>query len=44
MGESGFGGGSVRFGVKVIDERGNESAASETGEVMVIPAARPAKD
>jgi hypothetical protein len=35
--------GTYRFGVKVIDERGNESAASETGEVVVIPAARPAR-
>ena len=34
--------GVYRFGVKVIDERGNESAASETGEGVVIPAARPA--
>jgi hypothetical protein len=35
--------GVYRFGIKVIDEAGNESAASETGEVMVIPAARPAE-
>jgi hypothetical protein len=34
--------GVYRFGVKVIDEKGNESAASETGEVTAIPAARPA--
>jgi hypothetical protein len=34
--------GVYRFGVKVVDESGNESAASETGEVTVIPAARPA--
>jgi hypothetical protein len=34
--------GVYRFGIKVIDERGNESAASETGEVTVIPAAKPA--
>ena len=36
--------GVYRFGVKVIDERGNESAASETEEVTVIPAARPANE
>ena len=35
--------GVYRFWVKVVDESGNESAASETGEVTVIPAARPAK-
>jgi hypothetical protein len=34
--------GVYRFGVKVVDEKGNESEASETGEVTVIPAARPA--
>jgi hypothetical protein len=34
--------GVYRFGVKVIDENGNESAASETEEVTVIPSARPA--
>jgi hypothetical protein len=34
--------GVYRFGVKVIDENGNESAASETEEITVIPAARPA--
>jgi hypothetical protein len=34
--------GVYKFGVKVIDEKGNESAASETGEVTVIPAAKPA--
>jgi hypothetical protein len=34
--------GTYRFGVKVFDETGNESAASETGDVTVIPAARPA--
>ncbi|MFH1369877.1 MAG: hypothetical protein ABII09_01105 [Planctomycetota bacterium] len=34
--------GVYRFGVKVVDEKGNESAASETGDVTVIPAARPA--
>jgi hypothetical protein len=35
--------GVYRFGVKVVDEKGNESEANETGEVTVIPAARPAK-
>ncbi len=35
-------GGVYRFGVKVVDELGNESEVSETGEVTVIPAARPA--
>jgi len=35
--------GVYRFGVKVIDEKGNESAASETVDATVIPAARPAK-
>ena len=34
--------GVYRFAIKVIDEKGNISAASETGEVVVIPAARPA--
>lgn len=34
--------GVYRFGVKIVDEKGNESAASETGDVTVIPAARPA--
>jgi len=34
--------GLYRFAIKVIDENGNESAVSETGEVTVIPAARPA--
>lgn len=34
--------GVYKFGVRVIDERGNESAVSETEEVTVIPAARPA--
>ncbi len=35
--------GVYRFGVKVFDEAGNQSSASETGEVTVIPAARPAE-
>jgi hypothetical protein len=34
--------GRYKFGVKVIDEKGNESEARETEEVVVIPAARPA--
>lgn len=33
--------GVYKFGVKIVDEQGNESAASETGEITVIPAARP---
>ena len=36
--------GRYKFGVKVIDEKGNDSAARETGEIIVIPAARPAKE
>ena len=32
-----------KFGVKVIDGRGNESNASETEPITVIPAARPAE-
>ncbi len=35
--------GVYMFGVKVIDERGNESNASETEPITVIPAARPAE-
>jgi hypothetical protein len=35
--------GVYRFGVKVIDGQGNESEASETGEIVVYPAARPAE-
>jgi hypothetical protein len=34
--------GVYRFGVKIVDGEGNESEASETGDVTVIPAARPA--
>lgn len=34
--------GVYKFGVKIIDETGNESAASETEGITVIPAARPA--
>ena len=32
--------GVYRFGVKIFNETGNESVASETGDVTVIPAAR----
>jgi hypothetical protein len=35
--------GIYKFGVRVTDERGNESIASESEEVIVIPASRPAK-
>lgn len=35
--------GVYKFAVKVTDEAGNESEASETGQVTVIPAARPAE-
>lgn len=35
--------GVYKFAVKVIDETGNESGGSETGQVTVIPAARPAE-
>jgi hypothetical protein len=34
--------GRYRFGVKMVDRQGNESPASETQAVCVIPAARPA--
>jgi hypothetical protein len=34
--------GRYRFGVKVVDRRRNESSASETQTISVIPAARPA--
>jgi hypothetical protein len=36
--------GVYKFGVKIIDEAGSESAASETGPITVIPLARPARD
>ena len=36
--------GVYRFGVKVTDESGNESSGSETGEVTVVPLARPAEE
>lgn len=35
--------GVYKFGVKVGDEAGNESTSSETGQIAVIPAARPAE-
>ena len=35
--------GVYKFAVKIFDEAGNQSGASETGEVAVIPAARPAE-
>jgi hypothetical protein len=34
--------GTYRFGVKITDERGNESNTSETGPVVVTPGAKPA--
>jgi hypothetical protein len=34
--------GVYKFGVKVIDQKGNESNASETEPITVIPAAKPA--
>jgi len=36
--------GAYKFGVKVIDERGNESSTTEIGPVTVTPAARPAEN
>jgi hypothetical protein len=35
--------GIYKFAVKVVDEAGNESNSSETGQVTVTPAARPAE-
>lgn len=35
--------GVYRFAVKVVDEAGNESSSSETGQVVVIPSAKPAE-
>lgn len=35
--------GNYKFAVNVIDEAGNESNSSETGQVTVIPAPRPAE-
>ena len=34
--------GRYRFGIRIADARGNESPASETGTITIIPAARPA--
>lgn len=36
--------GVYKFAVKVTDEAGKQSSSSETGEITVIPAARPAED
>ena len=36
--------GAYRFGVRVCDSAGNQSASSESGEVAVIPGARPAEN
>lgn len=36
--------GVYKFAVKITDSRGNESAASETGQITVIPSAQPAKE
>jgi len=35
--------GIYKFAVMIVDEQGNESQASETGEITVIPAARPVR-
>ncbi len=35
--------GAYKFGVKIVDQSGNESAASEIGPVTVTPAARAAE-
>ena len=35
--------GVYKFAIKITDEAGNQSSASETGEITVIPAARPAE-
>jgi len=34
--------GSYRFGVKILDTSGNESAASETAPIAIVPPAKPA--
>jgi hypothetical protein len=36
--------GVYKFGIKIINEAGNESTASETGAITVIPLPRPAED
>lgn len=38
-----MGAGVYKFAIKVTDEVGNESGSSETGQVVVTPAARPAE-
>jgi hypothetical protein len=35
--------GVYKFAVKVVDKLGNVSSVSETGEITVIPAAKPAE-
>jgi len=35
--------GLYKFGVKITDDAGNESAGNETGQVTVTPAAKPAE-
>jgi hypothetical protein len=35
--------GIYKFAIKVTDEVGNESGSSETGQIVVTPAARPAE-
>jgi hypothetical protein len=35
--------GVYKFGIKITDEAGNKSSASETEAITVIPAARPAE-
>ncbi|MFC1676910.1 hypothetical protein ACFL3G_07605 [Planctomycetota bacterium] len=36
--------GVYKFGVKVVDGFGNQSSVSETGEIVVVPGAKPAED
>jgi hypothetical protein len=43
FGHGQFGLGADTFAVKVTDEAGNESSGSETGQITVTPAARPAE-
>ena len=38
-----MGAGAYRFGIKITDQAGNESDGSETGQVTVTPAAKPAE-
>jgi len=38
-----LGGGVYKFVIKVTDEKGYQSSSSETGEITVIPSARPAE-